>query len=348
MLNKAWYMKYKPEMIDQIIFPNILNEKPMDPKEIKDTFLQMLNNGGIQGNVLGYGPGGFGKSSLIDVIIKQLVKSAKDIFILGKSVNDVKDLQSWLQYSKQPGSIQRVVKIEEMDKLSRDAQVMLKDGLMEKYQGKVTFLAATNHPEKIDKALKTRFNFRLNFKEIPIDDSFLFIENILKLENIEYNRDLLYKFVTDNIQIGMRDLLNAIQVSVRDNKLVSIDQIETSNNNEDYIIQVIEYLYKLFHSFDLAKMEAVLQNTSNDNNFHQYYTAVIKITKDDPFIEWDYIYKELMEKDLPLNVISIINDEYQDLDKKIFPTQHFLSTFIKGLYSIYRVSGGNGVLVKEI
>ena len=348
----AWYMKYKPRTIEDIIFPNILNEQPTDPEDIKNMFLSMINpggsEGGISGNVLAYGPGGFGKSSLLDVVIKELVSHPKDVFMLGKSVNDVNELKSWLQHTKQPNSKQRVVKIEEADKLSKEAQVMLKDGLMEKYQGKITFLAATNHPEKLDKALKTRFNFRLNFKEISPEGALTYVEKILINEGITYDRNKLYEFIQKNIKIGLRDLLNAIQVSVKDNNLDNISLIETSNNNEDYIIQVVDYLIKLFETYDIPKMESVLAYTGNDNTFHQYYTAILNMTKNDPFLEWDYIYKELLEKEFQLDVISTISDEYQEIEKKIFPHQHFISTFIKALYAIYRRKSGKIVFIKSV
>jgi len=348
MLQQAWYMKYKPKNLDEIIFPTILNEAKKDPEEIKDLFKEMLKNGGIQGNVLGYGPGGFGKSSLIDVIIKELVKSPKDIYTLGKGVDSIKDLMSWLQHAKQPASKQKVVKIEEMDKLSKEAQVMLKDGLMEKYQGKVTFLAATNHPEKIDSALKTRFNFRLNFKEINPDGAFSYIEKILIQEGIEYDRQKLYEFITQNISKGLRDLVNAIQSSVKNRKIDSISMIESSNNNEDYIIQVVEYLIKYFEKLNIEQMEHILEYAKNDEHFGQYYTAILNMTKTDPFLEWDYIYKELLDKDFTLDIISTISDEYQDIDKKIFLHQHFISTFIKVLYGIYQRKGGKIRFVKGI
>ena len=346
MSNIAWYRKYKPQNIDEIIFPNVINEKPADPNDIKDKFKKMIENRIIPGNILSYGPGGFGKSSLSEVLIKEIIKHQKDIFKMRtKKVQEVEELSAWLNHAP-VGSPMKIVFIEEADKLTPEAQNLLKDGLMEKYQGKVSFIATTNKPHKLDGALRTRFNFRLNFKELDPEVAFTYVENILQKENIEYDREKIFDFVKRNIKMGLRDLTNLLEISVKDNKLTEINESLNSHNNEDYIIQVIEYLIKLLETYEPKKIEEILISSTSDETFNTYYQAILKIIKNDPFIDWDYIYRELSEKDFALDLISVLHDNYQELEKKIFPAQHFIASFIQMVMVIYRRKSGTITFIR--
>ena len=337
--NQAWFMKYKPRTVDDIIFPSVLNEQQVDPNYIKELFSKYIQQGYVPGNILSYGPGGFGKTSLMDVIKLAFLKHPDDLKKLGHSVNDVRDLKAWLQYSSK-GSSQRIVEIEEADRLTTEAQTELKNGLMEKYQGKVLFIANTNHPEKLDKALKTRFNHRLNFKALSPDQAFDLIKKILIAEKIEFIEDEVKQFIYNNINMGLRDLINAFEIASASGKLQNLNNTASTKNNEEYIIQVTDYLLKIAETYDMNILEKILQSTSNHPDFNKYYQAMVKVTQDDPFLEYDYIYKQLLDKDLPLDVIATISKEYQEINNKIFLNHHFLATFIKALMAIYRRKSG--------
>jgi len=99
-------------------------------------------------------------------------------------------------------------------------------------------------------------------------------------------------------------------------------------------------LLKIAETYDMNILEKILQSTSNHPDFNKYYQAMVKVTQDDPFLEYDYIYKQLLDKDLPLDVIATISKEYQEINNKIFLNHHFLATFIKALMAIYRRKSG--------
>jgi replication-associated recombination protein RarA len=62
---KAWFEKYRPRVLDDVVFPD---------EKIKTTIEKFYNEGFIKGNILSYGPGGYGKTSLSEVLIHRIIK----------------------------------------------------------------------------------------------------------------------------------------------------------------------------------------------------------------------------------------------------------------------------------
>lgn len=337
--NRAWFMKYKPTKIEELVFPNTLNGSPVKPEDIKKIFIDAVNNQFIPGNVLSYGPGGFGKSSLADVLVKSIIKEPKDFYRLGKGVDAIEDLKAWL-VSKPGRSNQKIVLIEEADKLSPQAQNMLKDGLLEKFQAYVSFIANTNHPHKIDAALRTRFNMQLNFKEIQAEQAFFYVLSILDKEQIKYNRDYVWEFISKNIQKGLRVILNNIEINVKDKVLGSIGELESSSNNEDYILDLLKYLIQYAEAQPKESLAKLLVNVDNDPQFAQYYKAILDTTKSDLNLDYDYIFNMLLDENFSIDIKNVLIENYQDIDNKKFPNLHLVSTMGKLLLNIHQRKGG--------
>jgi len=337
--NRAWFMKHKPTTIDELVFPNILNGNKVKPEDIKNIFQEIVAKQFLGGNLLNYGPGGFGKSSTADVIIKSIIKEPKDFHRLGKGVDAIDTLKAWL-VSKPGRSNQKIVLIEEADKLSPQAQNMLKDGLMEKYQGYVSFIANTNHPHKLDPALRTRFNYQLNFKEIQPEETFFYITKILDKETITYDRDQLWEFICKHISKGLRVLLNNIEINIKDNILTTISELQSSSNNEDYILDLLKYLIQYADTQTVENLSKILTNVDNDPNFAQYYKAILDTTKTDLNLDYDYIFNALLEENFSIDIKNILIENYQDIDNKKFPNLHLVSTIGKLLLNTHNRKGG--------
>lgn len=335
--NRAWYKKYQPRVMDELIFPNILNGQKMDPEEIKAKFKDMEINGFVPGNILTFGPGGFGKSSLTDILKAAFLKEQKDFFPLGKGVQAIEDLTKWLVPGKGKSS-QRIVLIEEADKLSPQAQVMLKDGLMEKYQHNTTFIANTNRVEGIDKALRTRFNFQLNFKEIQPETAFTYLISVLDREGVQYDRDKVWEFTYHNIGKGLRDLVNNLEINVSTvnsvKTLGGITEFQSSNNNEEYVLELIEFIIGTTENLDTTKINAMLREVTAETSISQYYKAIVDSTKNDPNLDYDFIFNKMIESNFSLDVKNIIMEGYQDIDLKKFPNLHLMATINKCFLTI--------------
>ena len=207
----SWFEKYRPKIIDELIFPNVLNGEKKGSEYIRNIFTKFYNQEFIQGNVLSYGEAGKGKTSLNKILQGKVIKHPNDIFILGRKVEDIDKLKKWLQQSKVKSN-QKLIIIEEIDRLSNQAQTVLKDGLLEKYQNNTSFLATTNNPDKLDKALVTRFNYRIYFDDFDVNEVLTRLKFILNKEEIQFDEDLLKQFIQTYIKRGLRELISNLEI----------------------------------------------------------------------------------------------------------------------------------------
>jgi len=317
MMYKAWFEKYRPRELHEVVLPN---------DDIKTVLDKFNTNEFIQGNILSYGPAGYGKTTVSEVLIHKIVKNQNDIFILGRKTDDVDNLRRWLQ-QRPVASKQKIVKIEEMDRLSNQAQVVLKDGLMEKYQHITSFLATTNNPEKIDPALITRFNTKINFSKLPADGVHLRLKYILDTEKVIYSDDDLQLYIQKFGQRGLRDLINNLElasISGTFNPSV-LEAFSGVTQNENNVIEYITYLVKYAETKDTEVIKNLIKDPKSDQQFFTFYDYCLKIFKSELGLNYHMIYKELSESDLDMSAKNIINKYWQDLDLKRFKATHTVS-----------------------
>ena len=323
----SWFEKYRPRTIDELIFPNIINGENKGADYIRQIFTKFYNQEFIQGNVLSYGEAGRGKTSLNKIMQGKIVKHPSDIFILGRKTEDVDKLKKWLQQSKVKSN-QKLVIIEEIDRLSNQAQTILKDGLLEKYQHNTAFLATTNNPDKLDKALVTRFNYRLYFDDYDENEILNRAKHILESENIKFNEDLLKQFISLYKKRGLRELISNLEISSITGEFI-FDPKKALNltGNEDYIVKTVVWLLAYLKNKDKETVSKILSNVNNDQTFAQYYNYITKILKEDLLLNYDYIYKELLDN--PYTDFmdkKIITKDYQQIDIVKMKNFWFLGT----------------------
>ncbi len=317
MQYKAWFEKYRPKELKDVVLPN---------PEIKQTLDLFYDQEFIRGNLLSYGPPGLGKTSLSEVMIHRIIKDRNDIFILGRKTEDVENLTRWLQ-QRAVHSNQKIVKIEEMDRLSSKAQVVLKDGLMEKYQHNTAFIATTNNPEKIDSALMTRFNTKINFSRLPPEALKEKISFILREEGVHFEEQVLSDYIDKFHGRGLRDLINNAELASVSGtfKPETIGAFSGVSESETLVIQYIVYLVKYLESKTSEEIRLIIEDPKSDTQFFTYYEYMLQIFKSDLGLNFDMIYKELSESDLDLTAKNIINDFWQDLELKRFKSTHTVS-----------------------
>ena len=233
--NISWFERYRPDNIDDMVFSD----------ETRKTLVRSwIEAETVPGNILFSGAAGTGKTATSLILIRKIIKNQADLIrIKSRSVKDVDDQIVPFVSRKPVSSKIKIVYIEELDRTSRQFQGQLKEDLMEKYQEYVSFICCTNHPRRIDSALRTRFTFQEDFKSDNIEGMIGRLDFILKAENAKYNPDELTQFVNKNFKSGMRDLINALQVSyISHNGIIDFTTLAQNLNIEDnlvgYVVQM--------------------------------------------------------------------------------------------------------------
>ena len=338
VMQKPWFEKHRPETIDEVVF-----ESP----QIEHKIREFIEQGYIGGNIISYGPGGTGKTTINKVLAWNIIKSEADIHILGKGVNDIEALKKWLP-DKAQGSKQKIVIAEEFDRLSKEAQRMLKDGLMEKFMPKVAFLCTTNNIAGIDPALLQRFNIKLNFNAYNIDGVFNRCKKILELEGVTYNPDEVYHLVTSFENKGIRDLINNLEYGTINKvfALANINQTISSTSMEDTVISWIKYFFQYVEAIDVSLCAQVICYPLTDANIAPYWTALQKQMAVDGSLNYEYIFKTLTDDDsLALFIKRPLNRYYNKLDTARIKSAHLSSCIFEAMVEIYTVKGGTQKII---
>lgn len=336
--NLAWFEKYRPQTIDDVVFEDEVVEQKMK---------EFIDNGKIVGNIISYGDGGTGKSTINQVLYTSIIKDRADIWKLKKSVKDAEKLRAWLMDTPEKSS-QKIVVCEEFDKLSKDAQTELKDGLMEKHMAYVSFIVTTNNIHKIDPALLQRFNIKLNFTKFNIDGVYWRMIKILDLEKVQYNTDEVYQLVNSFQTKGIRNLLNALQYGTINGefKIGNLNGYNTTAGIEDLLISYIKYILDTLYTYEPEEIYKVAINPGKDINIKPYYDAMIEKMKHDSSINYEYMFKTILNDDDVLLPIKLVFEKfYQQLELVPLKHIHTQAALFEAICTVYTLKGGEKRLI---
>jgi len=189
---KIWAEKYRPQTVDDLIFP----------EEYKVKFREWIEAGeipsiGIFGNIAGTG-----KSSLLNVLITQL--NTDTLWINGSKENGIDVMRNKIGNFADTMSISgnhKFVCIDEADYLTVQAQATLRSDI-ELYSQQTRFAFTGNYPDRIIPPLLSRLQkYNLDeiysqYKKELIVQIFKRLMAILKAENVEADQ----KIVSDVIK----------------------------------------------------------------------------------------------------------------------------------------------------
>lgn len=323
-IQKAWAEKYRPRTINDLIFPN---------DHIKSVVHKWYDTGKITENALFYGKPGTGKSSLIKILVSDFIKNNHDVFLLGRKIDDIEKLGGWIN-SRPVASPMKIVVIEEIDRLSQAAFLGLKEKYMERFQGEVAFLGATNNFYKVDPAVRSRFNLKINFDDLPVDKVVEKIKYILSSENIVFDELQVQTFVEKHIKKGLRELINLTQIASTSGKFSpeSIGHL-VGIGDEATAVSLAKYLIQFLLKNNGAIVESLAKYPTTGQYyemFGKYYEQLISFFNNYIDFDYHYFYQELINDDeLPLDIKRIMIDYYQDLDIKIYKHFHTVAMLSK-------------------
>ena len=323
---EKWFEKYRPELVEEILFPN---------DTIKETVTEYVTKGRIAGNCMFYGEGGVGKTTTNQVLMNAVLKNASDRFFLDRKIESVDALKGWL--NKKPIGDQKIVIAEEFDRLSDAAMTELKNGLLEKYEY-VVFLASTNKIHKIDAALLTRFTLISKFETAQISDLFTKCRYILTNERVQFNEEDLAFFIEANKLKGIRTILNNLQLScymgVFEPKRTAFF-IGDSGTEYDLINWIKWYIGYLIQC-PKEHLYGLSFNLEIDENISKARKTMLEILMSNYSLNYDYIFMELLKENLFLPIKNCLNTYYQDIETKRIKSMHFeamLNEFIMILFT---------------
>jgi len=329
MNSTSWFMHHQPKTVEQYVF---------ESSDQRSQAIDWINNSVIPANLVLFGPAGTGKTALAELLIRAIIKNQHDLNrIVKRSVKDIDELAPWLQ--KRPlGSKKKIVYIEEFDKLSNEAKGTLKDGMMEKFQEYVTFICTTNHFNRIDHALQTRFTYQFNLTCTNIDGVFLRLVQILNDENVAYDSDKLRIFVNKNISMGLRDLINTLQVNSIHNQ-IDFDKIilQKSEQEEEIINLRLSMIEEIIECHDINSRKLCVTTPANSLIAKQYI-SLIEIIQYNQNIDYYEIFNQLMERIQYFPIKSLINQFSSQLDNKHSLYVHYIDFLYRALKCIVEVN----------
>lgn len=330
MSQKSWFIKYAPQNVEDLIFDN---------DDHKKLIKNWLSQEYIDGNVLLFGSFGLGKTVTAEILIKQIIKAQNDLLIAKE--RSVKEIRERIQpfVSKRPvKSKQKIVYIEEMDKMHKDAFNLLKTGLMEKYQDICCFIGCTNYIKKIEGAVQTRFNYKLPFNGSNIEGIIERMKYILNTEGAGYNEEELSKFVYANNQSGIRELINSLQNSfIANNGNINFQNIQKTGSIEGNIIELIKNIINIVISLDVKGKKMALDYPEN-SKISEDYKQLVTILHNNIDINYDSIYSNIYDitRYIPLKTLCARYADQQEFKK--FPHINLLGFLYEAIKTISEVN----------
>lgn len=326
-IDTSWFFKYQPKTVDDYVF---------DSSEHKDLINKFLSQEYVDGNLLLTGAAGLGKSSLAAVLIHATIKSQYDLKkIKSRSVQEIDDLSSWITGAPVK-SKKKIVLFEEIDKISSAASSQLKDGMMEKYQQYVTFIATSNFISKIDPALRSRFT-HLGFTGKNIEGIYNRVKQILEIENVTFDNDALKLFIEKSHHIGLRNILTELQINSV-NKTLNFDNITINASVEEDLINLsIEIFALVFKHNDNVNRRMILINPLKSVIGDQY-SKILEITQFSHSISYDTVFSAINDRIHFLPAKRIISQYANDLEGKKMLNIHYLSFLYEFIESITEIN----------
>lgn len=300
--NKLWVEKYKPLTLSNYIFQNTEHEN-------------IINNAisqNLPGHILLSGDAGTGKTSLSNLIISTLNIDPIDVLKINASDENSVDIirNKILNFiTIVPNGDFRIVQLEEADYLTPNAQAALRQ-ILEEYVDHAKFILTCNYVHKIIPALKSRMNVEVNFKTPDKTKIAKKVIDILLTENINFQPDLVFKYI-DICYPDMRKTLQTLQQHCVDNVLLNPTNNES---NSDYKFKFLELIEK--DNWQESR-ELICSQVTNDETESVYRFLYENLSSSKKFKEkenWEigqvkiaeYLYKDGLVWDREINLSALI------------------------------------------
>tara|TARA_A100001035_G_C27768770_1_gene495138 strand:- start:787 stop:1725 length:939 start_codon:yes stop_codon:yes gene_type:complete len=308
MENIPWVEKYRPDNFNEIVLDPI-NKKIF--KNIIDTKYFP--------NLLFYGPPGTGKTTTIVNLIKEFQGDANKMSTIHLNASDERGIDiirnQINQFVNSKGFYDNKMKfvvLDEVDYMTKNAQLALKY-LLQSNCYNIRFCLICNYISKIDISLRDEF-VCMRFNQLPKTDIISFLNNILKMEKINFDLNLLNS-IQEHFDSDIRSMINYIQMN---QNIIDL-------NKNILTIETYKFLDDLFISQCDTK---TIINKFNEISINYNHDKL-------------YIIKRYLNYFIRNNKLSNINDFLNDNELLIHnnksPIEHTLKYFITTMKRYYKI-----------
>lgn len=241
--NALWVQKYKPTCFEELIFKD------------KSKIDSIISNIDSIPNMLLYSTAvGTGKTTTARLIANKLECDIKEInSSLDRGIDAIRDIvKSYAEnMSISTRCPKRMIFLDEADGITGDAQKALRN-TMEEYSNNVFFVLTCNNIYSIIPALQSRCQL-FDFSNPPKKEIFIRLENICRMEGVEYDVEDLWNLVEKEYP-DIRSMIKTLQYIKITN--TSLDSINITNKNEEFLkslyLEDIQEIYsKSYGDFDI-------------------------------------------------------------------------------------------------
>lgn len=316
--NASWAEKYRPETIDDLILPS---------EQWKNVIKKWIDEKHIGGNIALFGYGGLGKSTLARILVKSIITNSADFKIIkSRSVQEIDTIGEFIR-SQPIGSPMKIILIEEADRLSNQAQTELKEKYTEQYQDHCSIIITTNYPYSIDEFLLQRFLYKLDFSRLDPAAVFNRLIYILGKEQCQVNENDLKEWVERNINGGLRNLINKLQLSASLNdNIIIFDDISSKKDLENRVIGLCQSVLSNFLSCKDPKIKKMAYiNPVNSEIIGPQWVELVQTVTNNFGIDYKIIFEKLDESIQFLPMKQIMSNYLESIKEKQYPHLHLLS-----------------------
>lgn len=243
--SSIFYEKYKPQCIEDVILPEALKQSLIAQIQSKD-----IRNIGLFSNTPGTG-----KSSLAEVLLKELKCDAKWINASMDSGIDILRTEI-LRFASTSSSNDelKVVVMDESDYLNTNSTQPAFRGFLDEFSKNCRFIFTGNYKEKLIEPLLNRLqiiDFNEFKKEEMVRPIFERLKFILENEKIEYKQEDLIPII-NTFYPSIRGMIGAIQECSITGKLIlhKLDDVNVYDNvmklvSPSYYLEMIKEVNEL-------------------------------------------------------------------------------------------------------
>ena len=210
-----WVEKYRPTTFNNIV---------LDP--INRRIFENILEKNYFPNVLFYGPPGTGKTTTIINLINKYQQdfdgnNKENIIHLNASdergIDIIRNqIQQFVKSNNFYNNGLKFVILDEVDYMTKNAQQALKY-LIQSSKSNVRYCLICNYISKIEESLRNEF-ICIRFNQLPKDEIFLFLKNIIASENMDINNETI-RIIQDNFSSDIRSMINFIQLNQQNKDL---------------------------------------------------------------------------------------------------------------------------------